>query len=256
MKVLNRISHFLQFPNLDFLSRSRSSSTSGETMPTLLGPLAGGPSWQQNANFSSLQSGSSRSVGEFFWVSGGILGSGSPLWGKIFSWGNEGKDWMTFVKPPFSSNGTRAESWDGGMIFGSITELEKEFGWPILGERVPAWSLFPISLNEWPEGVFESGWDAIRSPWFKDRVFKSPSWLPPMPGFAESWSWDADNTPVTEGMNAMRWGVYWMKNMVSKHSCKWTGFQRKMPRPKREEIHGIKARKRWPPLICFSLTVG
>lgn len=85
MKVLNRISHFLQSLNLDFLSRSRSSSTSGESTPVLLGPLTGGPSWQQNANFSSLQSGSLRSVGESVWVSGGILGSGLPPWGKMFS---------------------------------------------------------------------------------------------------------------------------------------------------------------------------
>lgn len=61
-----------------------------------------------------------------------------------------------FVKPLFSSNGAKAESWDAGVSLGSITGFETELCW-LFGERVPSrLRLFVISLYVFSDGLFES----------------------------------------------------------------------------------------------------
>ena len=76
----------------------------------------------------------------------GISGSDLPLWGGILSWGKEGKDGKTSVKPPFSSSATRAEFCIGGVNSNLGVKIEKV---SLSGEKVLAsWRLAAISLNE------------------------------------------------------------------------------------------------------------
>lgn len=75
---------------------------------------------------------------------GGISGSDLPLWGRILSWGKEGRDGRTSVKPPFSSNATMAEFWIGEINSDLGVGSEKV---SLSGEKVLAgWRL--ASLNE------------------------------------------------------------------------------------------------------------